>query len=159
MKTKDPKDFGKARDYAYRLLSYRPRSKKEIIDRLTRRGFSGETIGSVVDYLSRLNYINDSQFARVWIESRILVKPMGISLLRQELRIKGINNDIIEEAIAALNRNYDEYEVAKKLFLSRWPRYSQLARVTSLRRIHAYLKRRGFDSEIISKIMQEETGR
>lgn len=158
MKTKQD-TFEKARDYAYRLLSYRPRSKKEIIERLTRRRFSQETISSVVDYLSQLNYINDSEFARVWVESRILVKPMGISLLRQELRSKGISNDIVEEVIATLNRDYNEYEAAKKLFLNRWPKYSRLDRTTSRRRIYAYLKRRGFNSEVISKIMQEKTSR
>ena len=148
--------FGKARDCAYRLLSYRPRSQREIIDRLARRGFDRETIDAVVNYLKQLNYINDSQFARAWVENRILTKPMGLFLLKQELRNKGISNEIVDEVIDGVNRDYDEYRIAKNLFLSRWPRYSHLDRTTSRRRIYAYLKRRGFSSEIIFKIMQKE---
>lgn len=148
--------FGKARDYAYRLLSCRPRSQREIIDRLVKRGFNRETIDAVVNYLSELNYINDSQFARTWVENRILTKPMGLFLLRQELRNKGISNEIADEVIDRVTKSYDEYRIAKNLFLKRWPRYSHLDRTTSWRRIYAYLKRRGFSSEVIAKLMQEE---
>lgn len=149
--------FDRARNYAYRLLTYRPRSQREIVDKLTRRGFDGETTNAVVNYLKQLNYINDFEFARTWVERRISAKPMGLSLLRQELRSKGIRNEIIEEVIDIVNKDYDEYRLAKDLFSSRWQKYSHLDRVTSQRRIYAYLKRRGFSSEVISKLMQEET--
>lgn len=148
--------FPKARDYVYRLLSYRPRSQKEILERLKIRGFDQKTSTAVVDYLKQLNYINDSEFAREWVESKISTKPMGIFLLRQELRNKGISNEIIDAVIDKISSSYDEYRVAKDLFLNRWQKYSHLDRVTSRRRIYAYLRRRGFPSEIISKIMQKE---
>lgn len=148
--------FPKARDYVYRLLSYRPRSQKEIIDKLKSKGFNSETNTAVVDYLKQLNYINDSEFARAWVESRISTKPMGIFLLRQELRNKGIDNEIVDAVIDKISNSYDEYRIAKDLFLNRWQKYSHLDRVTSRRRIYAYLRRRGFSSEVISKIMQKE---
>ncbi len=148
-----PDAFDKARNYAYRLLSYRPRSKKEIIGRLAKRRFSRETITAVVNYLSELNYINDSEFACAWVRNRVSTKPMGIFLLKQELKEKGISNEVIEGAIEAVGKGYDEYRIAKGLFLSRSRIYSHLDRTTSRRRIYGYLKRRGFSSEVISKLM------
>jgi regulatory protein len=148
--------FAKARDYAYRILSYRPRSQREIVAKLSRRGFDNETIAKVVDYLIQLNYINDSEFAHAWVESRMSTKPMGLTLLRQELKNKGISNEIIDEVIEGINRDYDEYKVARNLFLNRYKRYSHLDKAAFRRRIYAYLKRRGFSSEIICKLIQEE---
>lgn len=148
--------FPRARDYVYRLLSYRSRSQKEILDKLKSRGFDQETNTAVIDYLKQLNYINDSEFACEWVRNRISTKPMGIFLLRQELRDKGIGNEIIDAVISEISSSYDEYRVAKDLFLDRWQKYSHLDRITSRRRIYAYLRRRGFSSEVISKIMQKE---
>jgi regulatory protein len=156
VKIKREDTFGRARDYAYRLLSYRRRSRREITDRLTAKGFSRETVEAVVDYLLKLNYINDSEFARTWIESRISAKPVGIFLLKEELKKKGINGGIIEEAIERGTGDYDEYKAAKDLFLSRWPGYSRIDKITARRRIYAYLRRRGFSSEVITKLMQKE---
>ncbi len=45
------------------------------------------------------DFINDSYFAGAWIDSRLL-RPLGLRRIRQELKIKGIANEIIDEKIA-----------------------------------------------------------
>ncbi len=149
--------FNKARDCAYRLLSYRPSSKKEIIDKLTTKGFNRKTVSEVVNYLTQLNYINDVEFARMWAETRISIKPMGLSLLKQELRNKGISSEIIDETIDEVGKSYNEYKIAKNLFLSRSKLYSHLDKTTSRRRIYGYLKRKWFSQGVISKLMQKRS--
>ena len=61
----------KAKDAAYRFLSYRQRSKKELIDKLKEKKFSDNTIEDVVHGLEEYNYINDADFAFNWAEGRM----------------------------------------------------------------------------------------
>ncbi|MCK4649219.1 RecX family transcriptional regulator, partial [bacterium] len=60
----------KAKDYAFKLLSYRPRSIKEIRNRLKKKDYSSKVILEVIKDLKRLKFLNNKEFARMWVESR-----------------------------------------------------------------------------------------
>lgn len=154
MSGRNLKDLSKAKSYAYRLLAIRPRSIKEIKDRLKKKGFEERLIVEVIDYLERLDYLNDHQFASAWVNSRISTKPIGLLRLRYELKDKGINSKIIEEVLNKLKENYDEYKVACDLAKGRMKRLSKVDRHKAKRRIFDYLLRRGFSYELVSEVLQ-----
>ncbi len=78
------------------LVARRPRSEKELRDYLRRKGQDEETIQSILNKLIDIGLLNDEAFARSWVESRRLLKPVSRRRLTQELRQKGIRSDIIE---------------------------------------------------------------
>ncbi len=145
----EDKEFIRAKGYAYRLLSYRQRSAKEINERLKKRGFSAQIIKKTVGYLSGLNYLNDENFARVWIQSKLQSSPVGWPLLRYQLRQKGIAEQITEKALSETAGQYDEYEAVRRLAASRRKRYKGLEPMKIKRRLYGYLRRRGFSQEAI----------
>ena len=59
-----------ALESAVRLLSYRPRSERELSDRLGRKGFARPAIDAALERLRELGYVDDAAFARSWTESR-----------------------------------------------------------------------------------------
>ena len=83
---KEIDDTAKATDAAIRLLTARPRSVREIEQRLRRKEFGDPTIERVIQRLRDWRYVDDEAFARFWVENRESNRPRGRRLLKQELR-------------------------------------------------------------------------
>jgi regulatory protein len=64
------KERTRAKNAAYRLLTYRSRSRAEVIQKLKDREFDDAVINSVIADLVRLGYVNDRQFAEQWASVR-----------------------------------------------------------------------------------------
>ena len=149
----EDKEFLKARDYAYRLLSYRQRSVKEITERLKKRNFEPGVIRKTLKYLSELKFLNDEQFARFWIRSKLQSRPCGWALLRYQLGQKGIAQEVLDKVKSEYAGEYDEYKVARRLADLRRSRYKSMEPLKFKRRLYSYLRRRGFSQEAVSQAL------
>jgi regulatory protein len=152
----EDRELLKAKDYAYRLLSYRQRSTQELRERLNKKGFTAQTVKKTVEYLSRLKFLNDENFARFWVQTRIQSSPLGWSLLRYQLRQKGITEELIEKVFGDYRAEYDEVEAAKRLASLRRRRYKDkdLKPLKLKKRLYDYLCRRGFSREAIMQAIE-----
>ena len=138
-----------------RLLMYRLRSRSELIDKLTTKGFKEDVIEAALSYFEKLNMIDDSVFARAWITSR-LKKPFGKNRIRQELMIKGVSKDIIKQELdSAMETNYEELEVIRELAEHRLSKYKNIDEDKKKQRLIGYLQRRGFNTSEIIKVVRE----
>ena len=142
-------------NYAFRLLSFRMRSKDEMRGRLVKKGYTGSEVNEVLDKLERLNYLNDTEFARMWVKNRVESKPLGSALIRRELKQKGIAPDIIKDVLDESLKGYDEYEAARELVLKKISK-SNTRDDRLLQRLSGYLDRRGFSYEVIQKVLKSE---
>ncbi len=148
----------KAKDYAFKLLSYRPRSIRELQDRLKKKDYSSKVTSEVVKNLKRLKFLNDKEFARMWVESRIKTRPMGRYRLYQELIQKGIDRDLIEKTLSNYQEE-EEIELAKELAQRKLKKsYRNLDNLTAKRRLYGFLQRRGFSYDTIQEVMEELRG-
>lgn len=105
-----------ALDRAVGYLASRARSKREIEQKLLHAGFRPCTVEMVIYKLERENLLDDSDFARQWVESRATHK-LGRSRIAHELRRKGISQEEVEEALAIIdddNQLNDAIALAKK---------------------------------------------
>lgn len=136
--------------YAFCLLKFRPRSEYELRQRLKRRRYSESTVKEILLFLKEKGLVDDVEFARIWVESRIK-KPLGINRLRQELKIKGIDQDLIDEVIESVGSKYSEEEMIKDLIQRRWERLRHIEPAKAKRRLFLYLLRRGFPSDTIQQ--------
>lgn len=144
----------KARNYAFLLLKFRLRSEHELYERLKKRKFEEGVIREVLEFLKDKNFIDDNLFAKTWIESR-LRKPFGLRRLKQELRIKGINKQIIDSQISEIKKTYSESEIVGKIAKERLNKLKDIEPHKARMRIYAYLLRRGFPPEIVSEILSQ----
>ena len=103
---------------ALRLLSYRPRSIREIKRRLIRTNADTKTINRVIADLIDQNMLNDQEFAKWWVDQRVKFRPRGNYALTRELAQKGIDREIIDSVLLSFDA---ELELAKKLPVSKRP--------------------------------------
>jgi regulatory protein len=133
----------KAMKSALRLLSYRPRSEREIRDRLARKGIRPEIRDATVSRLRETGLIDDEAYARTFVESRDRTSPRARRLIAAELRTKGVGRHVVEEATAEVDDRAAAYRAAAR-------RARSLTRVSFAefrRRLGDFLVRRGFDYE------------
>ena len=146
--------FNKARDYAFRLLKFRMRSRKELFERLKRKKFDPDTIDRVIAFLREKEFINDEEFAKAWVESK-LKRPLGIRRISEELKIKGIDKEIIDEALASAKNNYDEEGIVTELAKKRLERLKGIEPRKVKSRLYSYLLRRGFSPDVVSDVITQ----
>lgn len=153
-KDEDKKKRSKARESVYRLLKYRPRSEKEIADKLKIQGFDEATIDETIRYFKSLKVIDDRQFARGWISSR-LNKPFGSKRIHYELSQKGISLPIIKEELSKAFDAYSEADAVLNLARKRAQKYKNIEPAKAKQRLFGYLSRRGFCAETIYKAIDQ----
>lgn len=151
-KIEQKENFSQAKESALKLLSFRPRSKKELEDRLKKKGFVGEVIEQTLDRLEELNLIDDQKFASLWVEEKLRYRPTGRRVLERELYLKGIEKDIIQEVLDKVYSGLDEKELALKILEKKKKQYAKLDEDVAKRRINNLLLRRGFSYQTIASI-------
>jgi regulatory protein len=135
----------RAYEAALRLLAYRPRSEREMGQRLARRGLPPKVIQETMERLRGQGLLDDAAFARFWVESRAQHSPRGRRLLWQELAAKGIRRETAREATAALEEEQAALRAAEK----RVHHLQSLDHSTFRRRLGDFLLRRGFSYETV----------
>jgi regulatory protein len=145
-------DFEAAKAYAFLLLKFRLRSEGELESRLKRKKFSPEVVKKTASFLKEKKFIDDVLFARGWIQSR-LRRSLGARRITTELKLKGINKEIIERELSLFKENYSEQEVVTRLAEERLKKLKTTEPRSAMRRVYAYLARRGFSPEIITDVL------
>jgi regulatory protein len=141
--------------YALRLLELKPRSVHEIRDKLAKKGIDKAEIEAVILDLETIGLLDDQKFARDWIENRQHFRPMGVIRLRQELFAKGIDREIVDQAISDYKSNADELPAALDLARRKMKLYRKLDAEAAKRRLAGFLARRGYEVSIVSKVLKE----
>ncbi|MCL5257138.1 MAG: RecX family transcriptional regulator [Chloroflexi bacterium] len=144
----------KAKEAAFRLLAFRPRSLAEIRIRLERKGFDSEIVEAVLGWLQERGYLDDREFARFWIENREAFNPRGTRLLQHELRQKGVDTEIVDEALSE-GSVPDEEAAALDLARRKAQTYKSLDRAAFTRRLMGFLQRRGYGYGVCSKVARK----
>jgi regulatory protein len=145
----DEKDFAYSRALYY--LKFRPRSRIEIKRYLTEKEFSLPAIRNALSRLEDNGYINDHDFARLWVENRLRFRPKGIYALTAELREKGIDDQIIKSAL----KDLDELKSAWAAVAPRIKRLQKLEKSDFKKKLYSFLSRRGFGYSICKDICDQ----
>jgi regulatory protein len=153
------------------FLAVRSRSVEETRRRLNHLGYPPTIVDQVVDRLVELDYLDDPGFARAWVESRDRARPRGAMVLRRELRLKGVPNDVISEVLAnraqaakavvdPVEGSGDPDRIAARQLIER--RSSTLRREADPRRrrqkAYALLARNGFAPDICNEVASSVAG-
>lgn len=144
----------KIKEQAINLLSYRARSKKELKDRLIRKGNELNYINEVLQDLEENGLINDLEFATSWIRER--GKTRGHLKLKNELFLKGISEELINKAFESTD--ISESEVAQQL-ADKWLRlhsHNEPSTQKLKQKLFAFLTRRGINYDTVSEIISQK---
>ena len=143
-------DIEASYERALRFLGPRPRSEAEVRRRLKEKGIEPATIDEVVARLTRAGLVNDQAFASYWVENRVTFRPRSSRAIRQELKQKGVSEDVLREALTATNDDEAAYTVAAK----RAQRLAGLEKQDFRRKLGEFLARRGFNYDTIEPVVE-----
>lgn len=140
---------------ALRLLKFRPRSVKEMVFRLRQKGHSGQIVARLIDEFKEKRLLDDRVFAKLWVLSRMNLKPSGKNLIVRELKAKGVHEAVIKEVFEELKSQYDEYELAVPLARRKAERFSGLDKDKAKKKLINFLAARGFSYGTIWELIKE----
>jgi regulatory protein len=101
-------DLAAAKQKAYRLLSMRPHSEKEMEKKLREKGFPAVVIKEALEKLCDLKYLNDASFAIGWARNLAANNLWGNRKIIASLQEKGVATQLIADAIAAARLEISE---------------------------------------------------
>ena len=114
LSTEDIKEIKKAESDSHAIqlamsyLSYQPRSVYEILEYLNKHEISQDASQAAVQNLIELNYLNDNNFARLFIKNNLRVGKDGPRAVDRKLKQKGLAADVIQEALKYLDLTPDQ---------------------------------------------------
>lgn len=156
-------EIGKLMERMYGLLGRRQRSEREIRDYLKQLSFKKKikdeqeiselVVNELIEKLKGKRLINDLEFARAWVQSRS--KKKGKIALKSELFQKGIDREIIEDAISSQSSATSETQIAKTLLEKRIGRWKNLPMVEIKQKALRFLLSRGFDYEVAKEVLSK----
>lgn len=138
---------------ALRFLERKPRTAKEIAQRLYQKGMTADGIEKTIIRLQQERLVDDEWYAKQWAEQRITKQKKGRMWVRQELRQKGIENELIVEALNEVSEE-DEMNSAYTIGKKKWQQIKGDV-LERKRKTGAFLMRRGFTGENVRKVINQ----
>lgn len=145
----------RAKEQGLRLLSYRARSVQELKKKLREKDYSERTVSRVIEDFLRVGLLDDQAFADTYARSRVVLRPVGKRLMRQELLLKGISEDIAEKSVDEIYKKHSEEEIAESLINKRLERYRGEEPQTIRKKLSNFLSQRGFNWDVISAVLSK----
>ncbi|GAA2257837.1 hypothetical protein GCM10010232_55020 [Streptomyces amakusaensis] len=150
----------RARAICLRLLTGTPRTRKQLADALHKREIPAEVAEEVLARFEDVGLIDDGAFADAWVESRHHGRGLARRALARELRTKGVDPALIEEAVGQLDPDQEE-ETARELVARRLRSTRGLDRDRRVRRLAGMLARKGYGEGVALRVVRralEEEG-
>ncbi|MFC2053626.1 regulatory protein RecX [Chloroflexota bacterium] len=147
----DEDDRETAYQRAIKYINYRPHSENEIRRFLMTRIISKDNIEPVIERLKHVELINDSRFAKDWVENRSDFRPRSKRALAYELKRRGIRQDIIDSTLEYIDETKLAYKAAhkqaRKIGTTNWKFFRK--------KMFGHLARRGFNYVTCAQVVEQ----
>ena len=136
-----------ARNRAMELLSRRPMSEKELIDKLIRKGEDEETAADCARWLRENGFLDDESYAAA-VARHYAAKGYGPGRVRAELSRRGVDRELWDDTLEAIPENTDKLD----RFIA--ARLTDPEDRDQVRKVSAALYRRGYSWEEIRSALR-----
>jgi regulatory protein len=136
-------------------LTGQARSRSELADKLAKRNVPDELATRLLDRFEEVGLVDDEAFARSWIASRQPGKGLARRALAQELRRKGVDDEVAREALDEIDPA-DEEAAARALVRKKLRTLRQVDRATATRRLAGMLGRKGYPAGLAFAVVRDE---
>lgn len=153
-KNKEIEAADAAKQVLLRRLSHAPRTRKELAKDLKDKDISDEVANVALDRFEEVGLINDQALASNYVSSQHERKGLGKNALRQQLRAKGVSDDVALEAISQISED-QEFQAAFALACKKIRSLQRDDAKTQLRKIVGVLARKGYSSNLAFRVAKE----
>ena len=144
-------EYIEARGKAIKYIMYKLRTSFEVRNKLFDLGFDERIISQVICDLIELQYINDEDFTKKFIESNKKSKKISKSMIKLKLKNKGIDGEIIEKYFSEIE--FDDIDAIKKLLVKK--KFSNELEYDEKNKIIAYCVRKGFNMNDVIRAIKD----
>ncbi|WP_372735208.1 regulatory protein RecX [Nocardioides sp.] len=152
----DPESVG--RRILLDQLTGRARSRHELSDKLASRGVPEPVATALLDRFEAVGLIDDAAFARAWVTQRQETKGLSRRVLAQELRRKGVEDEVAREALDEIDPAA-EVQAAHDLVRRKMRSMQRLDDQVATRRLAGMLARKGYPPGLCFSVVREELAR
>ncbi len=136
-------------------LTGRARSRSELADKLRSKNVPDDVATRLLDRFEEVGLVDDEAFARSWVESRQAGKGLARRALAQELRRKGVDDEVAREVLDEVDPD-DEVEAARVLVRRKLRTVARLDHQVAVRRLAGMLARKGYPAGVAFRVVREE---
>lgn len=140
-----------AHQQAIRFINYRPRTEYETQKKLSELGYSDDVILIIIERLKNVGLIDDNNYASSWITDRIMNHPTSPRFMSFELRRRGVDQEIIDSALADIDETQLAFKLSKKKI--RTLKFNDPIYIKN--KLYSYLYRQGFDSAVCKLVIYQ----
>lgn len=130
------------RNLVLRRLTQRAYTRHQLEEYLARKNADAEVVARVLDRFTEVGLIDDAEFAAEFVRARRAIKGSGPSVLRMELKRRGIDEELILKAVD--ERVGEDVDVAREIAARKLQSLSRFDHQTQNRRLVSFLVRRGY---------------
>jgi regulatory protein len=143
-----------ARQIVLRQLATAPRSRAELMQKLAQRGCAADVAVAVLDRMTEVGLVDDEAYAQMLVRSQQAGRGLAKGGLARQLRTKGIDDDVADEALASIS-DADERDRARALVDKKLRAMHGLGIVVQTRRLAGMLARKGYSSSVSFAVIRE----
>jgi regulatory protein len=146
-----------ARAVALRILAVRSLPERELVRRLVRRGHAKPLVEQAVASLKELGLVNDAEFAKAYVRTRVKGQRHGPRRMLGDLRRLGVNEKVAQKALSETIEadGVDLKTTLREAAAKKARTLSKLEPEVARRRLRAFLVRRGFSGTEVSSVLRE----
>lgn len=148
-------DLINAKQDAYNYVAYKPRTQKQVFDKLREKKYTDEFIEAAIKHLQKFDLLDDKKYAFNFANEYAKRKKAGRIKVYNELRNRGISSDLADEAVENCFGKIDEYEFAESAAEKKLNLLKGKPKDKIYRSLRDYLLRQGYNSEIVREIVKK----
>jgi regulatory protein len=143
-----------ARTIVLTKLTSRAQSRSELTKALAAKDVPDEIATAVLDRFEQVGLVDDQAFADAWVDSRRGTRGLAGRALAQELRRKGVDDEIVHTALARIDPD-DERAAARELVDRKLRSLSKVDDASRFRRLTGLLARKGYPPGVVMSVVRE----
>ena len=144
-----------AKQTAMNYVNSRRRSRREVSQKLRDRGYSPTAITGTLSFLEEYDMLDDTAFARAWINDRLLKRSTGRKKLEMELSAKGVEKETITLTLDEVFNDAFELEQCRIAAGKKSGKIRHKDRAKWEQSMASFLAGRGFGWDVIRKVIEE----
>lgn len=144
-------EFNRAKNIALSKISYAQKTSFEVEKILKENDFSSDSIEKTIDFLNDYGILNDELYVKSYVSDKHNIARWAKNKISYSLKAKKINEDLINTYIDQIS-DEDEYENAYNFAVKKARNDFS---IENKQKVYRYLSGKGFDFDIINKVVGE----
>lgn len=141
-------------DKMAKYCAYQERCVKDVKDKLKTYDIAEKEKNIILEYLLDNRFVNDERFAKSFVRGKVNQSGWGVNKIRFHLIQKGIDKDIIEEALGQTDEEAYRQRLIE-ILKAKAKTVKAASDYEKKRKLAAYAMQKGFEGSLIWEVLNE----